>query len=79
MKNFAFLVLTVLTFSVSAKAAEIRVTGAAAEEIYNKLNIVETLVVDEHGGSATAVAKYGKFVGCQKSNDGLFECWILQN
>ena len=78
MKKLVFLSLATLALSISANAAEIRVHGAAAEELYKKLNIVETAVVDEHGGPVLGLAKYGKFVGCQKSNDGLFECWIME-
>jgi hypothetical protein len=78
MKLFSLLALALLA-SVSAQAAELRVTGAAAEELYQSLNLPEVGVRDEHGGAEFAVAKYGNLVGCQKDlDDSGTECWIQQ-
>lgn len=78
MKLFAFTALALLSASL-AQAAEIRLTGAAAEELYQSLNLPETGVRDEHGGADYAVAKYGRHLGCSKDlSSGQVECWILQ-
>lgn len=59
---------------------EIRIRGAAAEELFESLKIEEVFVQDEHGGPEFAVAKYGKKIGCQRDlRDGSFECWIFND
>ncbi|MGE3260966.1 MAG: hypothetical protein AB7K68_04225 [Bacteriovoracia bacterium] len=71
--------IALLTAASMAQAAEFRITGSAAAEMFEKLNIAEIGVRDEHGGPDFAVAKYGKNIGCQKSfSSGAVECWIFQ-
>ena len=83
MKQILLLTL-LLGFSGVAHATEncdneTRFTGAAAVELYDSLNIPETPISDQHGGSTFANGKFGKLVGCQKSLDGnATECWIIQ-
>lgn len=81
----AFFGLAILlgSISISALAAsqppqnqEVFITGPAAQEMYNSLNITEVGVHDEHGGPDFARAKYGKLIGCQKDLDGSnVQCW----
>lgn len=78
MKLFALATLALLSAS-HAQAAETRITGAAAQELYQSLNLPETAVRDEHGGADYAVAKYGRHFGCSKDlSSGQVECWILR-
>jgi hypothetical protein len=78
MKLFSLLALAILT-TASAQASELRISGAAAEELYASLNLPEVGVHDEHGGPDFAVAKYGKHLGCSKDLDGAnATCWFLQ-
>jgi hypothetical protein len=63
--------------AITANAAETRITGAVAQELYAKLNITEVAVKDEHGGTTIGTAKYGKLIGCQMDlSESIFECWI---
>ena len=58
-----------------ATASTVRISGAAAQELYAQLNIEETEVRDEHGGPVTGQAKYGKNVTCVHEYNR-YECEI---
>jgi hypothetical protein len=74
-----FLVTTPVVKAEFCKNIETRYAGAPAAELYTSLNIAETPVSDEHGGTVFATAKYGKLIGCQKDlNSNNIECWIIQ-
>jgi hypothetical protein len=60
-----------------AQVSEHRFEGAAAEEMYGALGVAETEVRDEHGGPAVGVAKYGRWIGCEKLAGRPVVCWYL--
>ncbi|MGZ3737666.1 MAG: hypothetical protein ACXVC0_22050, partial [Bdellovibrionota bacterium] len=68
---------SVIPAAASAQPIETRIEGAAATEMYDKLNIAETDVRDEHGGAAFGKAKYGTSIGCEKLNDQAASCWFI--
>ena len=75
MKSILFAAFVFL--SANSAQAETRIVGAVAQELYSSLNITETPVADEHGGSVQAFAKYGKTFGCQRDlTSSKFECWL---
>ena len=74
-----FLVTTAVVQAELCQNTESRFVGPLAAELYASLNILETPVADEHGGSVFATAKYGKLLGCQKDlNSNNVECWTIQ-
>lgn len=75
-----FVFIAALTLiSAGFAQAETRMTGPAAAELYNLLQVPETAVADEHGGPVYAYAKYGRHVGCQRDLASTqYECWILE-
>ncbi len=64
-------------FPLAASAAQINVSGKAARELYDSLNIKAVNVVDEHSNTTYATAKYGKSFGCERSleSDSTY-CWF---
>jgi hypothetical protein len=79
MKLVALAFVSVVPTVVVAQPTETRINGAAAAEMYEKLNIQETDVRDEHGGQPFAKAKYGQHLGCMKYDDNTTSCWVVSD
>lgn len=80
--KYAFLALVALS-SVSASAfeiaqpVEVRISGAAARELWDSLNIPAVAVRDEHSGIQYGIAKYGTKIGCERALDSdSTYCWF---
>lgn len=80
MKLLALAFVSVIpSASFAAQPVETRIEGAAAVEMYEKLNLPETEVRDEHGGPAFGKAKYGQHIGCEKIYDQAPTCWTISD
>ncbi len=78
MKLLALAFVSVIPAAYAQPTTELRIEGAAAQEMYDHLNLPETEVRDEHGGQAFGKAKYGQHLGCEKVYDQAPTCWINQ-
>ena len=79
MKLLALAFISVIPSAAMAQPVETRIEGAAAAEMYEKLNLPETDVRDEHGGPAFGKAKYGQHIGCSKVYDAPPTCWTISD